>query len=340
MLKSIIFGLALALFAAAPAFAAEIAISPYPAHGEQASGAEWQAAIKAADAAGATAILMTKTWHELEPEKKQYHLAAIAKDIGDSRAANRTVFFGLQMINTVKRDMPADLIETDWDAPEMTARFRALLAAYPAGVAAPKYVSLANEADVYFEKHPREVAPFLKFYQRAAAAAQTAFPGARMGITVTYEGLRNGRGAIIQQLVEASDVAIFTYYPVLDLKPQPVENVGENLDALLKVAGTKDVLLQEVGYPSGAGIGSSEDKQAMFYKLFLSALTSREQIRLANIFLLHDFTPQLCETFIGYYGFEKSNDALKQKFRDFICTLGLKNTDGTPKKAWGVVSHN
>jgi len=341
MLKKSIFVLFAALLAASvPAWAAQIAVSPYPAHGEAASRKDWQSALKDMDTAGASAMMIAKTWHELEPEKKQYNLAPLAKDMDDNKKAGRAVLLALQSINTVKRDMPADLNETDWDAPEMTDRFRALLAAYPKDAAVPKYVSLANEADVYFDKHPKEVVPFLKFYQRASAAAQAAFPGARMGITVTYEGLRKGRGAVIQQLVDASDVAIFTYYPVVDMKPLPVENVGEQLDTLLKVAGTKDVLLQEVGYPSGAGVGSSEDRQAMFFKLFLSALSSRDQIKLANLFLLHDFTPQLCETFVGYYGFGKVNDDLKQKFRDFICTLGLKNTDGTPKKAWSIVSHN
>ena len=190
---------------------------------------------------------------------------------------------------------------------------------------------------MYFEKHPGEVDAYLKFYHRAVIATQRAFPGARMGITVTYDGLAKRRGALVQKLVDASEMAVFTYYPVIDLKPLPVENVGAHLDAMLEVAGPKRVLLQEVGYPSAESIGSSEAKQAFFYRAVLGGIKQRGQIKFASLFLLHDFEKKVCDDMIVYYGFEKAPQGPKEKFRDFLCSLGVKNADGTPKPAWDVV---
>ncbi len=326
------------LLAATPAFATSYAISPYPVHGTGASLKDWQAALADLDDAHVTALLEAKTWHELEPKAGDYNVKQLAKDIHDNADKGRMLLLGFQLINTTRRDMPEDLNETAWDDPAMITRFKALMAALKAeNPVPPKYISIGNEADVYFQLHPKELAAYLIFFEKAAAAAREAMPGAKVGITVTFEGLRHGRGAIVQKLLNASEVAIFTYYPLIDLKPLPIENVGEHIDSMVKAAGSHDVLLQEVGYPTGALVGSSEQKQAQFFKYATGAIAQHEQIKFANIFLLNDFSDKDCSNFVGYYGFDKINEDIRNKFSDFICTLGLKDKDGKPKLAWPVV---
>lgn len=334
-MKRIVLPLLLLLAFAAPALATDFTVLPYPKNGHEASMDDWAAAVKDLQEINATGIAIMKTWRELEPEKGAYGLAQLGKDFTWNAAEGRKALFSLQFINTMKREVPPDLSGKDWDDPEMIARFQQLFAQMEKlGAAPPKFIALGNEVDIYFEKHPKEVAAFLKFYHRAAAAAQSVYPGARIGVTVTYEGLVKGRGEVIRQMIDAGEVAIFTYYPVIDLKPRPVENVAANLDSILAAAGNKDVVLQEAGYPSGAAIGSSEEKQALFYRVLLGALKERPQFRFASLFLLHDFAPKLCDDLIGYYGFEKAPQGPKAKFREFLCTLGLKKHDGTPKPAW------
>jgi hypothetical protein len=44
---------------------------------------------------------------------------------------------------------------------------------------------------------------------------------------------------------------------------------------------------------------------------------------------MHDFTPAMCDQFAQYYG--DPNDA---SFKAYLCTIGLRQDDGTPKAAW------
>lgn len=338
LMKRILLIFALLLAFAAPALATEFSIAPYPKGGMEASADDWNAAVLDLKSINAAGMAVMKKWSELEPQKGKYDLRALADDFAFNAREGRKVLFSLQLINTVKRELPPDLNDVEWEDPALLARYEILLEAMAqAGVTSPKYMSLGNEVDIYFEKHPDEVKSYLKFYHRAVVATQKVFPNTRVGITVTYEGLPKQRGDLVQQMVDASEVAIFTYYPVIDLKPQPVENVGANLDAILKVAGNKSVLLQEAGYPSGEGIGSSAEKQAFFYRALLGGIKQRPQIKFASLFLLHDFAPGLCDDLVKYYGFEKAPRGPKMKFREFLCTLGVKEFDGKPKPAWSVV---
>ncbi len=338
-MKHIIPAFLLLLSLAMPAMAAEFTILPYPRQGLKSGVDDFVAAVNDMKEIGSTGIVITKTWVDMEPKKRSYDgLHQLGKDFNFNTDDGRHVFFGFQPINTVKRSLPPDLMDKAWDDPDLIGRFQELVDHFSLeGAKPPKYISLANEADVYFETHPKEVEAFLKFYQRASVVAKQAFPSARIGITVTYDGLVKGRGAVIQKLVDASELAIFTYYPMTDLKVQPVENVGENLDAILQVAGEKDLLLQEVGYPSGASLESSPEKQAAFFKHVIGAIQQRDQIKFAGLFMLHDFEPELCDQLVGYYGFEKAPAEPKQRFREFLCTLGVKSFGGAEKPAWKAV---
>jgi len=51
-----------------------------------------------------------------------------------------------------------------------------------------------------------------------------------------------------------------------------------------------------------------------------------------NLFLLHDFTTEECDAFGDYYGIP--NNA---QFEAYLCTLGLRLADGTPRPAWQAV---
>lgn len=100
--------------------------------------------------------------------------------------------------------------------------------------------------------------------------------------------------------------------------------------AMLALAGAKPLLLQEVGYPAAASTGSSEARQAAFVSNVFAAWKAEPgRIPLLNFFLLHDFTPQMCSDFGLYYGTSGSAN-----FTDFLCTLGLRHADGTPRSAW------
>lgn len=326
------------LLLGSPARAAVFGIAPFPRNGEKATMDDWLDALKTINDAGAKGMVITKTWNDLEPAQETYDVTQLVKDFNSNAGDGHEVLFGLQVINTVARETPADLQLKPWNDRDVVTRFRELIDALAkSSPKPPKYISLGNEADIYLQQHPDEISAYIDFYKQAAAIVREKFPQAKIGITVTYEGLVKDRRDIIQKLVALSDVAIFTYYPLIDLKIQPVTATGRSLDALITVAQGKPVVMQEVGFPSSAKLDSSETMQADFFARVITEIKNRPQIAFASLFMLHDFSPMLCEGFVGYYGLNGASDEARQRFREFLCTLGLKTFDGKEKAAWGKV---
>jgi hypothetical protein len=96
------------------------------------------------------------------------------------------------------------------------------------------------------------------------------------------------------------------------------------------LAGNRPVVLQEVGYPSSAYLASSESLQADFVgSAFQAWETFGSQMPFLNFFLLHDFSESDCDQFVAYCGFPSD-----QNLHAFLCSIGLRRVDGTPKLAW------
>ncbi|MBE9506283.1 MAG: hypothetical protein IMY84_05645, partial [Chloroflexi bacterium] len=94
----------------------------------------------------------------------------------------------------------------------------------------------------------------------------------------------------------------------------------------------RTVMLLECGYPSGAGVGSSEELQADFVRQTFAAWDHRALwLRVLCFTWLHDRSPGDLESFSRYYGSED------EQFLEFLATLGLRTFDGHPKAAFDVL---
>lgn len=332
--------LLLCLCLATTGHAAEWGVLPLPRESSKWVIEDYVAALKMVKDINAPIQVSVNSWSELEPSTGKF---ATDQHLGGLAYGHDTIglipYFGVSLINTVKRDMPRDLLETPWDDPALLPRFEALIKAtrekLPADLG---FFVIGNEVDVYFEKNPAELGPYLSFYHQAHAIVRRYYPQARIGITVTYEGLIKGRSEIIRQVVAASDAAFFTLYPIIDLKPETTDSINGHLDRLTAAAQGKDIYLQEVGFPSASGLGSSEQMQAEVFATMIPAIEARPQIKLASIFLLHDLDPKLCRGLVGYYGFTEAPTALATALYDFLCSLGVRRLDGSAKPAWDVVA--
>jgi hypothetical protein len=99
---------------------------------------------------------------------------------------------------------------------------------------------------------------------------------------------------------------------------------------MVTLAGSKQLVIQEAGYPASELLGSSELRQSQFVtKLFDAWAPRGDRIPFLNVFLMHDFTQTLCDYFTQYYGLPGD-----QRFSQFLCTLGLRKANGTPRLAW------
>ena len=248
-------------------------------------------------------------------------------------------YFGVNVINTTNNTLPESLAKRKWDDPAILERYRQTLLAVRENLGSDvTYFVIANEADVYFDKNPHEFKEFMRFYRQAKAVAKKVFPAAKIGVTVTFEGTQvsKNRARFVRALVDASDAAFFTFYPVIQMKPVDPANTPQLLDYMLALANKMTVVLQEVGYPSVMA-ETSPEKQAAFYSTIIPEIKKRPRIAFSGLFAMHDFDPKSCDNFLVYYGFSESfvSQDAKDAFRSFICSLGLRDSDGMVKPSWG-----
>lgn len=283
--------------------------------------------------AGARGQFTSLTWREIEPTfgaPYDFHKVTEAVDFA-AEQHGFALLIGIQVINTTNREVPADLAGIQFNAAAMATRFKAMLAQMiPLFEGRVRYLSIGNEVDVYLSANPSEWTPYKTFYDDVAAYARTLDPNLRIGVTATADGALGGNAALITSLNATSDVFIATYYPLTPTFAVRTPSAPmSDFPVLLTAAGTKPIILQEVGYPSAATLGSSQELQRQFVaNVFSQWRNSNGRIAFLNYFLLHDVTQAQCDAFALYYNVPGQN------FKDFLCSLGLRAADGTAKIAW------
>lgn len=294
-----------------------------------------QDAISAANfvaGVGARGAVSSFTWSALETSPEAYSLQNLNNNIAFFSLKGFTIYLGIQVINTVPKETPSDLLGVAWSDPNMKSRFHALLdAIHPLLTPQVHYISIGNEVDVYLTNHPLEWASYQNFYEDALSYIHQTMPGIQVGVTATFSGAAGAAQANVVQLNTMSDVWIFTYYPLgPGFVPKGPQSPLNDFTTMLALAGTRQVLLQEVGYPTSSIISSSEGDQAAFVtNVFQTWETHMQQMPFLNYFLLHDLASNTCSSIAQYY-----NDPNDPTFQAYLCSLGLRNTDDTPKLGW------
>lgn len=295
--------------------------------------ADFVAAFALAADAGVTGDFLSKQWSEIEPSTGNYQLEDTENYLSFVNGFyDYTLFVGIQVINTTARETPADLLDVPFDDPRMIAAFKALFDALrPSLTENIRYFSIGNEVDVYLNAHPDEWATYKTFFDAAAQYVRQSAPWLQVGVTVTY-GSAQIDAEKVEHLTENADIVILTYYPFLEalMVDDPAAPLAD-FPRMLELGGGRPVILQEVGYPSAEMLGSSVDRQAQFVRVVFDAWEAAgDSIPFLNFFLLHDFTEQMCSDFELYYAFPN------ERFHAMLCSLGLRQPDGTPKPAWEV----
>jgi hypothetical protein len=289
------------------------------------------AAVALAQGAGVRGVIATYTWSDLEPSPGQIDVSALQSGLGYYRQKGLQILLGIQVINTVKREVPSDLEDVAFDDPQFISRFHALLDAVRGALSGgERYISIGNEVDAYLGSQPAQWGTYTAFYADAVSYLHANSPQLSVGVTTTFSGYSAGNPAAVQALNAPSDVIILTYYPLQgDSQVLAATAPITDLPMMIGLAGNKPVVLQEAGYPSGTLNGSSEaDQQQFVANLFQTWRAAGNQLPLLSYFLLYDLDATTCDALGVYYG---SSDPA---FLSFLCSLGLRTSDGTAKAAW------
>ena len=312
-----------------------LSISASPRQIPPPASADFFAAFDLAYGAGARGQLITATWKDLEPTSGALNVSSLVRQLDYVPGRMPTIYVGVQLVNTVAKEVPADLADTAFDAPVMRARFHILIDRIAGAMPVPiTYLSIGNEVDGYLQA-TNQWTQYQSFYEDALDYAHTKIPGVRVGVTAGYDGLVGASRAQMATLNTRSDVVMLTYYPIGDgfaVGPPTIARTA--FPAMLAAANGKPVVIQELGYPASPLLGSSDAMQAKFFADAIDQWSKIDGVQMpyVNLFLLHDFTDEQCHAFGDYYGIPDN-----AYFQAYLCTLGLRHADGTPRPAWQAV---
>jgi len=266
-------------------------------------------------------------WDEFEAQNGK----PLTDSVGAAKLIDQELLVTISTIDTVKKRLPADVAEKDWTSPEMLARWDGFLTkvAQQAGPRT-KWISLGNEVNVYLAQHPAEVDGYVKFLAAGRAALKKVNPALLVGVTLTCTDSM-AHPELAKRLQEGMDISVFTYYPMDGFKALDPREVPSHFDFMARTAGTRPLLLQEIGYPASAAVGSSEARQAEFVRQVFGQLDRLgSRIALASYFTQMDFSPSLMKVFEGYYGISD------RTFLAFLGSLGLCDNTGKAREGWHV----
>ena len=283
----------------------------------------------------------------LEPAPGEIDTAGLESGLEALASLGLRPYLSIPTINTVKLTLPADLMTADeyeladgrhFDDPVIVERFARLLdAVVPLLVEhGGFFLSAGNEVEGWLEQRPEEVPGFVAFVAASREYAHNLAPGLGVGATITHGGIARGV-PFVGDLLAVSDALAVTYYPLHDdFTVRDPSVAAADLEEIIAAAGDLPVLFQEVGYPSGAAPdaqnGSSAELQRQFFSGFFAAMREQPQVRFASVLQLADWSAAECDAFVRYYSGLDAFPAL----HEYLCSLGLRAADGTPKPAYEV----
>ncbi|MBV8171993.1 MAG: hypothetical protein JO219_08690 [Candidatus Eremiobacteraeota bacterium] len=289
-------------------------------------------AIQLAHRSGVRAWVLEYDWNKLEPEPSKFALSDLVGSVeyfGDQQ--HDSVLVTIRTLDTTERKVPSDLGPAQFNDAQVRLRFHSLLDALRPHLAHIAYLSLGNEVDVYLTAHPDEWQSYTSFIQEAVTYVHAIMPGVKTGVTVTAGGLLGPNSAKVAALYRTADISIVTYYPSTgDFQFTKPTAPLSDFPAIVARSGDRPVVMAEVGFASSPRLGSSEAAQAEFVRnVYVAWAKTAPRMPFLNFFQMHDLVPDQCRMYSQYYGVPGDPN-----FIAWLCSLGLRNADGTPKAAW------
>ena len=289
------------------------------------SSQDYSEALKDSAEAGSQIFEIPQQWREYELAENRQLLAMLNRLVPSQ---SLKAVLTLNPLDTSHNQIPDSLRELPYDAPEMIESFTKFVDSTFERLPDVEILSVAvgNEVDILLGDGEEDWASYTRFFEQARLHIRKTRPQLPVGVKITYNGLHKYPERS-RRLIEKSDLVMLTYYPIDADRVRPVEAVSSDLKWLCENFPKKRIQLNELGYPSSAALGSSEQIQADFTKQALEAWDGLPQIELMNFVWLNEMTPTTVKQL-------KSEFAENAPIVNFLSTLGLRDHHGKPKPAF------
>jgi len=305
--------------------------NPTPAQGYS-FDAKRQSAMMSSQA-GSRLIFVGPKWEEVEPSPGHYNFNDVDERVKLAKATGSVVLLNLRLIDTSRKTVPAAYQGWDWDDQRLEAKLVDLfsaLAQHTEGRA--RWVTVGNEVDTYLKEHEGEIEPYARMLAALSPYLHRDFPNAPLTVNFTSEGESEFRGRY-RSIVDQTQIDSINYYPInRDFTFRDPSTCGRELQNIIAAATGHPIVFQEMGYPSSAKLGSSEDKQGQFLDAVLHVLAANAgRVQAASFNWRGDLPDSVVHDLTSYYKLGNNDN-----FREFLATLGWFHQDNTPKKIWYV----
>lgn len=240
------------------------------------------------------------------------------------------ILLTVPIIAITARKLPADIFSDALNAATVKASFHALIdQIVPYLNDNVKYISLGNEVDSYFATHSSEWTQYKELIEDARTYLKTLKPNILVGVTTTFAGATSTYPTQVASLNENMDIIIMTYYPInAGFTVRSPATVSSDMAAMVNIAGSKKIVMQEWGYPSSTVNSGSEQNQYYFITNTFSnwRTIGSDKIPFISFFKRRNWDSAHCQTL--------TSQTSGQAFYEFMCSLGLLNNNGTPKAAY------
>ena len=302
----------------------------------EAEGESFDDVVARARSIGATGSNLSMGWEEIETAPGVYSPVIDFLAIAEAYfpAVDFSILLMIGPIDTNVERLPADLKGKALDDPEVIDRYKKLLDYVFAKIPTLKLTafSIGNEVDAYLGSDLDAWAAYTTFYEATRDHVHSIRPTLPVGVKVRLEGLRGPFATEAARLNEKSDLILVTHYPIGD--NFQVEEPSVLTDEFTRIVArypNRPIIFAELGYPSSATNGSSEEKQAEFVREAFAAWDKvHENVTMISFGIMSDRSQEALDRYAEYYGLDDPG------FTEFLRTLGLRSyaDGGEDKAAW------
>jgi len=287
--------------------------------------------------AGAGFLVVNGKWSELEPRQGRYEFGSLNTTLAAADEGRLPVSFTLRLIDTIARDEPSDLRGRRWSDGRLQERLLGLIDALaPLLKGRARWFIFGYEIDGYLAKHRDEQRDFVELYRLASERIRQQIPGIQVGSTIMYAGLDMLTGPLAD-LNRQLDFVSLTYCPMgPDFTVQEPTVLPGDFRHMKQIAAGRQLVFQEIAFPTSPATRSNQEKQAEFYRLaFGEFARDPGAFGAINFMTLADLSDEQGGQYAAYYG-QRHNEA----FKGTLQSLGMFDAHGQPKKSWFVLREN
>ncbi len=289
-------------------------------------------------------------WADLEPKKNKYDKGLLRDRLKKSREDGLQPLVFMPAIDSESLVIPEYLrSEGEFgirdgmglDDPIVIARYQKLLDwVVPMATEYGAWgIIVGNEADNYLVDFPEKTDEIVNFL--IAAREYTHLLNQNMAVAMVVTSAIETDAFYAVRLVNESDFGAFNFYCNDTISGGTSEKeVAARVDKLVKASGSKDIVVQELGCPSGlpdidSSIKTSNEKQREWFESYFKVMEKTPQIRVAYLFTLVEGDPALK----NFYRTIFEEEGLPKDYVNYIIesigSLGvITYKDGFPKPAW------